>query len=55
VSICDDGTGDARPRDGGVGLTSMRERAEEIGGTLVVTGGDGTTVVAELPCTSEVI
>ena len=38
----------------GVGLHSMRERAEELGGTLVVEGapGGGTVVRAELPCIS---
>ena len=35
----------------GVGLTSMRERAEELGGTLSVETNDagGTTVTANLP------
>jgi signal transduction histidine kinase len=54
IRVCDDGVGNPSPRDGGVGLTSMRERAEEIGGTLVVAGGGGTQVVAELPCGTEV-
>jgi two-component system NarL family sensor kinase len=52
VTINDDGTGVpvAAP---GVGLASMRERAEEIGGTCVVTfrEGVGTRVAAELPVT----
>jgi signal transduction histidine kinase len=49
VWVRDDGSGipvDARP---GVGLTSMRERAEELGGTLEVVGGAGTQVRAILP------
>jgi signal transduction histidine kinase len=51
VEIADDGRGlpaDAVP---GVGSTSMRERAAELGGTLEVTStpGGGTTVRARLP------
>jgi signal transduction histidine kinase len=54
VTVADDGCGlrpDARP---GVGLVSMRRRAEELGGTLDVTpaaGGTrtGTVVTARLP------
>lgn len=36
---------------GGFGLTAMRERVEQLGGTLLVesTPGEGTTIVAELP------
>jgi len=51
VEVCDDGVGTARPREGGVGLASMRERCAEIGGTLVVDSrpGSGTRVRAELP------
>ena len=39
----------------GVGLTSMRERATELGGRLVVEGlpGGGTCVYAELPLPQE--
>jgi two-component system NarL family sensor kinase len=33
----------------GVGVSSMRERAAEVGGTLTVTGGDGFVVHALLP------
>ncbi|QNN54353.1 sensor histidine kinase [Nocardioides mesophilus] len=50
VEVRDDGTGlrDGAPR--GVGLTSMRMRAEELGGTLTVsTSPHGTTVTASLP------
>jgi signal transduction histidine kinase len=55
VEVRDDGTGATRPRDGGVGLASMRERSAEIGGTLAVDGraGVGTWVRAELPLTAE--
>ncbi len=46
VEVCDDGSGQVSPRPGGVGLTSMRERAEEIGGHASVEGvpGSGTTL-----------
>jgi signal transduction histidine kinase len=51
LEVTDDGAGTPVPRDGGVGLGSMRERAEELGGRVEVTGrvGDGTTVVARIP------
>jgi signal transduction histidine kinase len=51
VEVRDDGAGAATEREGGVGLVSMRERAEEIGGSLRVDSpaGGGTTVHAELP------
>ena len=50
LKVRDDGTGvrpDAVP---GIGLTSMAERAAEVGGTFRIdTGGEGTTVTATLP------
>jgi signal transduction histidine kinase len=51
LEVSDDGSGTPAPRDGGVGLASMRERAEELGGHVEVTGrpGEGTRVVARLP------
>lgn len=50
VEVADDGTGVADGAVGGVGLGSMRERAEELGGWLeLVTGPRGTTVRAWLP------
>jgi signal transduction histidine kinase len=51
LQVSDDGTGTPAPRDGGVGLASMRERAEELGGRLEVAGtpGAGTCVTARLP------
>ena len=51
LEVSDDGTGLAAPRDGGIGLGSMRERAEGLSGTLVVDSvpGRGTTVRARLP------
>jgi signal transduction histidine kinase len=51
LEVIDDGRGIGEDRGVGVGLSSMRERAEELGGTCVVepvpTGG--TRVRAELP------
>lgn len=51
LSIRDDGTGLPGERQGGVGLASMRERAEELGGACHVEAiaGGGTRVVARLP------
>lgn len=50
VEVRDDGVGGAGPRPGGLGTTSMRERAERLGGSLVVEStAPGTLVRAELP------
>lgn len=51
LEINDDGDGLAAGYRFGVGLASMRERAEEIGGTLLISSerGSGTRVIAELP------
>ncbi|MBA4117251.1 MAG: sensor histidine kinase [Rubrobacter sp.] len=51
VEIADDGMGMPKDRAAGVGLSSMRERAEELGGTLAVEPGPegGTRVLARLP------
>ena len=51
IEISDDGRGLPAVVVPGVGLDSMRERAEELGGTMVVDaeGGGGTRVVARLP------
>ncbi|MFB6718951.1 sensor histidine kinase [Kribbella sp. NPDC056345] len=51
ISVVDDGTGlPAEPRPG-TGLRSMRDRADELGGTCEVTAepGGGTRVLAVLP------
>jgi signal transduction histidine kinase len=50
VTVTDDGAGFA-PGAHGVGLASMRERAEEMGGTCTVSRGPtgGTVVLARLP------
>jgi signal transduction histidine kinase len=54
AEVRDDGVGTVSPRPGGVGLSSMRERAEELGGLLTVRGrpGHGTVVRLELPLSS---
>lgn len=53
VTIADDGRGfDAHGvRDEAFGLTSMRQRAEQLGGTLSVAGvpGQGTSVSVRVP------
>lgn len=51
LEVADDGNGLVAARPGGVGLTSMRERAQEVGGRFEVhaTPGQGTSVVAQLP------
>lgn len=58
ISVHDDGRGlgrhDSGSSDGdsrGHGIDSMRERAEELSGSLYLDGTDGTTVIAELPLT----
>jgi signal transduction histidine kinase len=55
LEITDDGVGLAPNRRVGVGLVSMRERAEELGGTceVVATPGGGTRVRAKLPLAKE--
>lgn len=51
LTIEDNGRGGVRQRLGGVGLGSMRERAEELGGTLTIepAATGGTCVTARLP------
>jgi signal transduction histidine kinase len=51
LEISDDGLGMPGDRIVGVGLSSMRERAEELGGTLTIDPGrdGGTRVLARLP------
>jgi signal transduction histidine kinase len=51
IDITDDGAGMAETDRLGVGLTSMRERAEELGGELIIGAGDlgGTHITARLP------
>ena len=50
LSVSDDGRGLPTPLVAGVGLSAMRERADELGGTVDVARRHGwTTVVVELP------
>ena len=50
VTIADNGVGFAEvPGSAGHGMQTMRERAEELGGTMDVMTADGTTVRARLP------
>lgn len=55
VEIVDDGIGVGRDQRAGVGLTSMRERATELGGTCSITHASpaGTRVLATLPLSFE--
>ncbi len=52
IEVEDDGNGIATDHPIGVGLASMRERAEELGGSFVIGRGPrgGTRVTARLPC-----
>jgi len=54
IEINDDGIGLPKDRQAGVGLNSMRERTEEIGGRYTVQIGEngGTRVIATLPITA---
>ncbi|GHO84764.1 GAF domain-containing sensor histidine kinase [Dictyobacter formicarum] len=59
IEICDDGKGiEEVERIRGLGLTSMRERAEELGGTLSIkkirSGGTQVTACLPLPAVVEV-
>jgi signal transduction histidine kinase len=54
VDVQDDGVGfqvDGVPGTGGVGLSAMRERVTEVGGSLTVESspGEGTTIVVAVP------
>jgi signal transduction histidine kinase len=52
LEVQDDGKGLFMKRRAGVGLDSMRERAEELGGTFTITPvpTGGTLLTAKLPC-----
>lgn len=54
LEICDDGIGLAPDARGGVGLASMQERAEEIGGRCLIGPGQrgGLRIAAWLPITT---
>ena len=51
LAITDNGAGESSSRTGGLGMSTMRERAEEVGGWLRVSAQPdrGTTVVMALP------
>lgn len=49
VRVSDDGKGLPERLEPGVGLTSIRERAEDVGGTVSIDGRNGTVVEAALP------
>jgi len=55
LEIVDDGVGIPSGRSAGVGLSSMRERAEELGGSCRVEPAPegGTRVLASLPLAKE--
>jgi signal transduction histidine kinase len=55
LEVTDDGRGIGDDRGTGIGLYSMRERAEELGGTCTVepVPAGGTRVLAQLPCARE--
>lgn len=49
LDIRDNGRGAAQPRSGN-GLTGMRERLEDVGGGLQISGDNGFRVLAWVPC-----
>ncbi|MCL4249522.1 MAG: GAF domain-containing sensor histidine kinase [Anaerolineae bacterium] len=55
LEVTDDGRGLSKAARAGVGLTSMHERAEELGGTCIAEAlpQGGTGVIARLPISSE--
>jgi signal transduction histidine kinase len=55
LEVTDDGVGIPKGRLAGVGMSSMRERAEELGGKLVIEPApeSGTRVLARLPLFAE--
>jgi two-component system, NarL family, sensor kinase len=55
VEVLDDGLGLPRQYHGGVGISSMQERAAEVGGTCVIEANamGGTSVLVRLPLAKE--
>lgn len=52
LRVTDDGIGGAMP-GGGSGLRGMADRLAAVGGTLTIaSNGDGTTLIASIPCAS---
>ncbi|GAC1350208.1 MAG: hypothetical protein NVSMB27_30530 [Ktedonobacteraceae bacterium] len=56
IEVSDDGKGFERTERVGIGLTSMRERAEELGGTFTIdkAASGGTVIRARLPLAADV-
>ena len=55
VAVVDDGVGMPEKLRAGVGLSSMRERIEEIGGRLMVRSANpGTTLIASVPSLADI-
>jgi signal transduction histidine kinase len=46
ITVADDGVGIPEQATAGVGLTSMRRRAQALGGTFSVSSVPGATIVA---------
>lgn len=54
LTVCDDGVGLEEPPSlsgKGRGISSMKTRASEIGGTVMITSGQGTCVTLDIPLT----
>jgi signal transduction histidine kinase len=49
LSVQDDGAGWEKTTGNGRGLANMRKRAEDIGGTMTLTTGNGTRMSLEVP------
>jgi signal transduction histidine kinase len=49
LDIRDNGVGATVGRNGGRGLSHMRTRAEDIGGTVTISNGSGTCIRLMLP------
>ena len=49
IEVHDDGRGYVAPRPGGIGLFSMRQRAERLGGCFEASGDGGGHIVVRLP------
>lgn len=49
LTIEDDGGGFVKPREGGRGLKNMHRRADDLGGSFSLKGGEGTTAAFVIP------
>jgi signal transduction histidine kinase len=49
MRVTDDGRGLPQPLVEGVGIAAIRERAAELGGTVELSSGGGTTVTTVVP------